>query len=385
MPRVSLPSHLKNLRTYTVLLTQTTEQDLLEHFRKASETYDERNKPFYEMLDKALQKQYAENPYRSANWRKCAPPRRFAKGHEWLQINLENDTEYEKREWLLYVARDLHWCNLEFKWAENPETAKWHGDFVYLMERCKTTMRDMEKELVEIDGRNFEIAKQEWQRDDAAWIDRNKRLKDHESHRPYQFYVEECKKDPDMREWYERRGGIPNYEETCEFCKERKAKDEAYAERMRLEEEEERLEREAEEEEEREALALRKKALASIPRVLHRCEECEYQTYTPISYELHLKSKDHLNCVKQKNLYCKCCETQCRTQVEYNIHVQTSKHKKLAGESTKATKTWRCECCDYTASLKHHYEAHMVSKRHQAKAADAQSVQIPMAGTGGSS
>lgn len=380
MPRASLPSHLKNLRTYSVLLTQTTEEDLLAHFRKASETYEEKNRPFYETLDKALQKQYAENPYRHANWRKCSPPRRFAKGHEWLQIDLDNDKDYDKYQWLAYVGRDLHWCNLEFKWSEAPETAKWYGDFLYLMERCRTMMRDMEKELSEIDSRNFDIAKQEWLRDDAEWIDRRERLKDHERHRPYKFYLEECEKDPDMRAWYERRGGIPNYEETCEFCKERKAKDDAYAERVRLEEEQERLEREAEERAEREAQALRAKPVVPAQKITRRCEECNYQTSSLFNYELHMKSKEHAQCVKLKALYCTCCETQCRTQVEFTNHLQTSKHKKMANPVVL-----RCECCDYTASLKHHYEAHMTSKRHLAKMEQAQSVTIPTyAGTSGS-
>jgi hypothetical protein len=373
MPRVSLPSHLKNLRTYTVLLTQTTEQDLLDHFRKASETYEEKNRPFYEMLDKALQAQYAENPYRRHNWRKGSAQRKFAKGHEWLQIDLENDTEYNKREWLLYVGRDLHWCNLEFKWSEKPETSTWYGDFVYRMEQCRTTMRDMEKELVEIDGRNFEIAKKEWERDDAEWIDRTKRMKEHERHRPYQFYLDECEKDPDMRAWYEKRGGIPNYEETCEFCKERKARDEAYAERMRLEAEQERLEREEEDRERQEQEALRKKPVLPAVKVVRRCEDCDYQTSTLFNFELHMKSKEHAHRVKQKSLYCACCETQCRTQIEFNNHLQTSKHKKLANPTIL-----RCEACDYTASLKHHFEAHMTSKRHLAKVAESQSVTIPM-------
>lgn len=381
MPRVSLPSHFKNLRTYNVLLTQTTEDDLLDHFRRVSETYSYQDREFHNELFSIIEAQHSVNPYRSHNWRRGTPERRYKNGWEW--ISMDDEKKYEAYQRLVWFGFDFKKCDDEFHWTTNPETAVWAEGFLRQTEQHRLDSVSMIRELAEIDARNFATAKKEWETDDAEWIDRKKRLHEHSFHRPRQYYLDEIARDPDAKAWYESKGGIPNYEETCEFCRKQKEEDDARTERLRQEEEERREEERLAEEKRLQEELLRKaqrKAVVSAPRVLHRCEDCDFQTYTELVYVSHMKSREHLNRLKLKAWFCSACETQCRTQVEYDNHTQTAKHKKAVSGTGHS---WSCEACGYTATKKHHYEAHMTSKKHLARVGTAeaqQEVVVPMAG-----
>ena len=384
MPRPVLATHLKECKTISVLLTKTTEADLLKHFQTAFEKYEDHWRPYYDKLERIVQDQYDHNPYRKANWRKCSPDRKYAKGWEWNDWHVDDEASMERYYWMSAIRSDLRRCDSEFKWSEKEEH-KWVGEFEYLIKKCLDSLRSNEEELARVDERNFASAKKEWQEYDAEWIDYQKRYKEHLCHRPRQWYVEEFARDKESQEWYIRRNGgdgIPNNEETCEFCIKAKKDRAEWEERQKREAEDRRV---AEELERQEAEAYRqakeeerKRQWAEATKIQYHCEDCDYHTRNKWNYDQHMDSKQHAHVVKQKSLYCKTCEIQCRTQMEYDHHVSTNKHKKATGEKKEAT--YRCDACDYTASLKHHYENHCKSKRHQEnvrQASGEESVQVP--------
>ena len=386
MPRQSLPSHLKNLKTYGVLLTQTTEEDLLKHLQEASKRYESHWQGYYDKLNGIVQDLHDRNPYRKHNWRKGSPERRYKNGWEWNDFAVDDDDKMKAYYWIFDIRHDLKRCGDEFKWGEkDDEIGQWYRDFEYQVGRLISNLHETEKELKWVDERNFASAKKEWETEDAEWIDYQKRLKEHQMHRSRQAWLELFARDKESQEWYIKRNGgdgIPNTDETCEFCIRKKKQDEEYEARRKVEEaerlaEEERYRQEREEAERRKAEE-RQRKWAEMNAVLYTCEDCDFSTRNKWNYENHLDSKQHAHVVKQKSLFCKQCQVQCRTQMEYDHHVSTNKHKKAIGEVKE--KVWRCEACDYTASLKHHYENHCKSKKHQEKvrlATGVDEVQIP--------
>lgn len=353
MPRPTLPSILKNCDTYEVLLTKTTEEDLLKHFKSASEEYEAKWRSYYDRLDTITAQQYHSNPYTNHNWRKGSPERKFAKGYEWYRCD---DESYE---WLYAIRNDLRRCEREFKWSQQEELKEWYGNFDYLIDKCLGLLRSTQEELSRIDERNFEKAKNKWKIDDAEWIASEEKRKAHAFHEPREYYIELFKKDKDAERWY--NGKIPDNEETCELCiKEKKEKEE----REQREKEEEEKERQQEEErrQQRQVQEQEKKPQCSKPTINYHCEDCDYHTTSKFNYESHLNSKQHAHILKRKSWYCETCEIQCVSQIAFNQHITTAKHRKAVGELK--SNVFRCEACDYTAKLKHHYDNHCQSKRH---------------------
>lgn len=350
MPRPTLPSHLKNTKTYEVLLTQTTEEDLLKHFQEASETYEARWRFYYDRLDMLVQQHFNHNVYRKHNWRKGFPKRMIRGGYEWIH----ND-DYEGYSWLWDIFHDLRRCDLEFKWNQQ----EWFVEFYGLVDKRLDMLSSCVEELKRYDERNFETAKKEWEESDAEWIASEEKRKAHASHKPREYYIELFKQDKDAERWY--KGIIPDNEETCELCIKEKKDKEEWEQKQREEEEREQQERDEFEK----ARVKPQQQQVQTPTLNYHCEDCDYHTTSKFQYERHMSSRDHINLIKRKSWYCETCQIQCRNQIEYDHHITTKKHKKAIGEHTAIV--YRCEACDYTAKLKHHYDNHCLSKSHTQK------------------
>ena len=356
MPRTSLPSHLSRCTTYEVLLTKTTEEDLLAHFKSAFETYEARWKPYAEELERCVADAFAHNPYLGRSWRKGGPTRLYPKGHEWNRMDPNNEAEIQKYHWIWEFAFDLHRCMREFNWKEMDQ----QDEFV---SKCLDEIKSGQDELMRYDERNYNNAKRDWETRDADWIAEQTLRRNHENHHSRSWWTDYFQRDAGACEWY--KGVIPDNEDTCSFCICEKQieikRKEAEAEQKKREEEEARLEaqREAEEKAQRKAK----------PVTHYHCESCEYNTTSSFNYDVHMKSMEH----KLKARFCKACNHQCRTDFEYAAHITSLKHKKAMGEVEEAVEvpvSYHCELCDYTATRKDVFKRHMASKSHLAKSGE---------------
>lgn len=359
MPRASLHPRMKNCESYDVNITQTTEEDLLNHLKKASEEYEERWQAHYDKLHLVVERQHDHNPYRKCNWRKGSPERKYEKGWEWNQWHHEDTAGRDHYHWLFRIRHDLVLCNREFKWSDNKELEKWYSEFDYFTERCLNTINSTEEELRWIDCMNYGSAKKAWEEEDAEWIELQKMKKEHNFHKPKQYYINLFARDKQAQAWYEARGGIPNHEETCELCKQEKKE-------LELREEQERAYIQEQQQEEQRLKAEREAKQARAAKVSckqYHCEDCDFHTTIKFAYDDHLLSREHIKCIHAKKWHCIACNFHARSDPEYQHHLTTKKHQSGGIKQTE----WRCEACDYTATQKGHYETHCRSKKHLQK------------------
>lgn len=368
MPRPTLPVHFKNFETYPVRLTQTTEEELKKHYEEMCSNYEPYSREVMSRLQDALSDLRSENPYIHCNWRKRTPERKYEKGHEWDDLT-EDKVDIMNR--FNSMRRELKACVSFFKWEDD-----WVNAYLYYEEQHRTTLKDTQQQLVRLDEQHWKNAKTQWETEDAEWIADRKLYKDHTSfHKPKSYYEEQMKKDPAARDWYERQGGVPNYEETCKYCIHDKQERDKIEERVRKEMEEaeryeeERKERERKQQEEEE------KNRKPVEYKDHHCEVCDYHTVHGAVFRVHMTSKDHERKAKFKSWYCEKCEQQCRNQNEYDYHITTRKHKKACGELEEQG-DFHCECCNYTTPIKQNYHIHLKSKKHQENM-KSQSVEVP--------
>jgi len=363
MPRESLPSHLKSIKTMEVQLTKTTEEDLWKHFLHRFSNIEDEYKFIHDRLDKAIEYLYNKNPYYRHNFRKNRCPDRIYGCMEWLNSNIES-SDYEKF-WNYYDLRsDLKRCNGEFKWIDDETKGGEYSSMMYVIDRLLDQTKEKQQELEELDKARLQEAKNHWLEDDKEWIEEQELIKSHRHHQPKEYYEEQIRKDPDAKAFYERKGGIPNYHETCKYCIadiELKKRQEEAIKRS----EEERLEADRQWREEQERKREEERKERAKPLKVFKCEECNFKTNLQYSYEDHMDSREHKQKVKCKELYCECCKIQCRTLIEYNHHITTSKHRKNNGEVVE--ETLYCECCNHTSTTKQNYQTHLKSKKHQQK------------------
>lgn len=353
MPRQSLPAELKNLSTYDVCLTQTTEEDLYKHFNTNVYEYLEMYEKNVKAYDRHIQRIYEKNPYTEYNWRNKYPTRKYEKGI--LSFKTEEETDIYFR-YTYEIWRDLRLCNHAFGWSNQHE---WVDDVLETAEKYRLDMVSLIEELKQVDARNYDTAKKEYEEKDKEWIEYKKKLNIHSSHKPKSYWIDLFRKDKYAEKLHD--GVIPDNEETCEFCIQQKQADDKRREEERLEKEE----RQKQEEERQKRLQeeeLRRQSIV-IPvfqAKTYSCDPCKYSTTNSYSFETHCKSAEH----KKNVWFCNHCSVQCRCQVEFDNHLQTNKHKKQAG---MLNTTLHCEACNYTATLKCNYETHCKSKRHLEK------------------
>lgn len=366
MPRTSLPTHFKEMRTYPVQLTKTTEEDLKSHMKSMCESYQAKVQPELNEQSRILNLlTHENNPYKNHKWRKGHPERRFKSGFD------QNNITEEKADQLyasLNVERDFRMCLREFKWTDD-----WVVEFNRRVDDTRDRIRRNIAEIKDLDELMFYCAKKQWEDSDAEWIAREKMRKSHVHHKPKSYYIQLFKIDKDAERYHQ--GVIPDNEDTCEFCIQEKKVNEAREEAMRKEEEE--YERQCEElrEEERRREEERKKQEKPVELKEHTCEYCNFKTMYEAVFRAHTMTQDHERIVKQKQLYCKHCDHQCRNNIEYENHIRTNKHKKNAGLVSTEPSVFECEACGYSSVFKHHYENHIKSKKHQQKM--SQEVVVP--------
>lgn len=358
MPRPTLASNLKNLRTYEVLVTQTTEDDLWSHFCKEFETFDSRIYKYYSRLSDAVDYYVRKNPYAKFNWKNGPPQRKFKDFMDWFGDNEAEITEYFR---LGYLINDLRLCDKEFGWSSDDELCPQYYDMFNEAEKYQHMIHDGIKDLENLEGARYNSAKKQWEEANKEWLEeKNLKYTHDQFHKLKEYYVELMKRDAGARAWYEERG-IPNNEETCKHCiAQIKAKEEYELKQKLKEEEEERQKLEKEKAEEVQIIET-----IVRPTITYTCDDCKYSTTSKSAFTYHESGKEHKKVIKTKSLTCEACKIVSRTDIEHQHHLTTMKHKKMIGEVIqKEVKEYRCEICNYTAHLKQHLENHMGSKKH---------------------
>jgi hypothetical protein len=349
------------MRTYDVLVTQTTEDDLWSHFCKEFETFDSKIYKYYARLSDAVHYFVRKNPYLTFNWKDGPPKRKFKDFMDWFGDNENEITDYFR---LSYLINDLRLCDKEFGWSSDEEYSSQYYDMFNEAEKYQHMIHDGLKDLENIEATRYNSAKKQWEEVNKDWIEeKNLKYTHDQFHKPKEYYTELIKNDKDAKAWYEERG-IPNNEETCKHCMAQiKAKKE-YEIKLKLEEEE--VQRLIEETKAKEIQIIE---TVVQPTITYTCDECQYKTTSKSSFNYHEKSKDHKKLLRKKQLTCTVCDVFSRTEIEHEYHLKTKKHRQMTGEEVIEETEWKCDICNYKANLKHHLDNHLKSKRHQDKIA----------------
>jgi hypothetical protein len=341
MPRVSLPSSIKNLKTFEVLLTQTTEAHLRSHCETFFANFEATREKYMSRISDAVGIFLDGNPYTEKDWKKREPTRHYKDLITWFGEDEADVQEYLSFQFFL---SDLNLLSKNFQWEELE-------DMKYEVERFMTHMYSGQKDLAQLEEMRFTQAKKQFQEENKEWIEEQKMIKIHKSshHTGYRLRIKQ------------EEGENIDQHLACIYCKDDYDKEMASVQRTRDYEA-----RQRELHPEHYIIKnLTKTIDQQVPYVRppeQSCEDCGFKTYYTSAFEAHKQESQHKRALQLKEWYCKDCDSQSRTKIEYDNHIQTSKHKKRVGELE--TVEYVCEKCNYKTLLKHLYDQHCTTKKH---------------------
>ena len=340
MPRVSLPSSLKKLKTYEVMLTQTTEADLRSHCQSFFANFEAKQHKYMSRISNAVGMFLDGNPYEDRDWKKHTPIRHYKDLLTWF-----GDDEEEMQEYIAFLMflSDVNIFAKHFQWEEL-------DDVKFEVETFMTYMSSGQEDLRKLEEHRFAQAKKKFEEDNKEWIEDQRLLKVHKSsHHSGHFLrvkaedgenIDEhlacvhCKLDYEYE--VERTKSIREYE-----ARQRELHPEFYETEIKPKQE-----------------TVFVPCVASVEQT---CEDCGYKTKFPAAFNVHKHQPDHKRAVQLKEWFCKTCEVQSRTELEYKNHILTKKHEKRVNGETE----YSCEKCNYTTLLKHLYEQHCSTIKHK--------------------
>lgn len=354
MPRKSLPPMVKELMTYNVCLTSTTEEQLWEHFCKSVDLFEEQMRRITDQLDSICSDIYEYNPYTKYDWRRGKPSRKY---WDISEIHIMADDELEQYRRNIGFRFDLKRCNSAFEWEKDETKGSEVCRMEFIFQAPFDRIESLKEQIKIYDRHQYTKAENEWKERDKEWIEKKAKVSNHYSnHHPKQYYIDLFNKDPTARWFY--KDTIPDEEDTCELCIEDKRIKLEWEEKERLQEEKIRLEREQWEKEQQERL--------NQPVIDYDCKECGFHCTNKYDYKNHFNDTKHLAYMRLKTTFCKECDTQCRTEAEYSKHCATAKHLKKIGEFVKKEEeVYTCEPCKYTTRIKCNYVIHLKTNKHQ--------------------
>lgn len=366
MPRASLPASLAHVRSYSVALTQTTEEELWNHFASIFAAFDKTTEKWDTAAYNMMMMFMTGNPYANKCFRNMRSDRsRLNNELQWLSSAEGESEEYFK---YAFLRGDLMRCDAVFKWSEDGEKKELFSDMINQCELFKAQMESYNHSIKVLEAKRWNTAYEEWRERDKEWIANQELYVRHKSHKTKEYWLNLAARDPSVMTFY--GGKLPDNEETCILCKH-----EALIAARRREDEErecELLRKEKEEwaaieaEEAAEAAEKRKAVLAEEATRKYSCDDCSFMTNRAIEYHAHIASKSHETITKLKSLYCVCCKTQCESQSRFEIHNRSAKHNRnAAGKDKEEKQLHRCECCSYETPFKHVYDNHLKTKRHR--------------------
>ena len=336
MPRVSLPSTLKNLQTYEVLLTKTTESDIRSHFKEAYATFEQKIEKYKKRIYDAVGIFIDGNPYANKDWKVRPPTRHYKESLYWF-----GDDEVELREYMnmSILLADLKRLEKHFDWEELEEMVFEAESFINYMTTGQNDLKTWE-EL------RFNQAKKTFQEENKEWIEEQRQFGLHKQTHIGGYLI-----------WSKEDQGenIDQYLE-CVFCKAAYEKEKANMRLFRENMQKSALTNYTPDPEEEEEVKPHVKPVQQV------CEDCGFKSFHKFIFDDHKNDSQHKRAIQLKAWNCKECEIQCRTEIEFKNHIQSNKHKKKIGEI--AVPEYVCEKCNYKTLLKHLFEQHCSTKKH---------------------
>jgi hypothetical protein len=251
---------------------------------------------------------------------------------------ISNENEKYKFLDLFDIESDFKIASECFRWNETkPETI----EIISLIDVFHQRFLTKKDDIKLMEQMQFNKAKEEWAIRNKDLIEEDEIKMKHKDHKPLSYYLEKEKYDPDMKLWYERRGGYPTNELTCHLCK-KKAEEQV-------------IEYPSSSEEEVEEPVVKK----AVANKTYRCDLCELDFNNFTAYTAHSISQEH----NTKSTYCKICDVQFSCISQYDHHKTTTKHKKMC-EGNNEPISYVCNKCNYTTFIKQNYDKHMLSKKH---------------------
>lgn len=352
MPRHSLPPQMKKFRSFDILLTQTTEDEIWNFFETSMREFEAKSKQYITILETFVDQNKQCNPYSSDMFTGYDIPSRISLmncfGEQETFDMFEFDKKFGKLQKDLELCEDLfeeeYKCELIFDWNKNITNYQSNKQYLGI-------------ELKYIDDQNYEKTK-------AKVVEKRRKQKEEQDrknkHSNHSFEESEYS--------YLAYDRVIYYLPDCEYCMNSKQKyDEKKDEiEKRLKEDKEREELYRKQEEELKAKEIeleekRKEIFSNLKELC--CEDCGFKTHSKYEFDLHNKTREHISKTKLKQWFCESCGTQARTEVEWTFHKNTKKHKIATGE-IKDNNELHCEVCNYTCNLKHHFDQHCKSKKH---------------------
>jgi hypothetical protein len=271
--------------------------------------------------------------YARASWRYEVPARK--------ETGVRDEDVDLHREFVQF-HNDVSICKINL-----PEFNLDMTDYDFLLEK----VRNEQTLMKELEEHAYYRAKRSWESKNKEFVENKRKQEEHRFHKPRSYYIALFESDPMAKEWY--GGEIPNNEETCEICKQKKQYEEAqkpkYVAPVQSIKEE--------------VTEVKVPVVQSDPPFRHHCEMCDYHCYHKVELAVHLKSREHRQAEKEYEkslLYCDCCDVRCRTKLEYDNHIATQKHKK----KQEGFSGFCCEKCDYKTNRRCNYDRHLASKKH---------------------
>ena len=353
MPRPSLPASLKKMWTFQVVLTQTTEEELWQHFTDKFRDYENHRDYLINKIEALGDEMNLNNPFSNQSFsksRRTLPSRKYNNlNGVAVEVFLEPNDETEWNRYLLIskLNNDLKRCGKELKWDEN---AKYSAQFLEWTALSEQTVWELETALSGLATTEeccYFFAKRQWEITHADEI-----LQEKQNEIAKSRHLGHVDVDPEC--------SLCIFAEKIRTIQEKEALQRAIqeqqdaAEMLLMRQEEERVERELEEE----------RKLMEKEAAKHTCETCDYTTSSGSKFDVHLASKEHTARLRSKALYCQPCETQSRSQLEHENHCNSVKHKKKVGEIVEPTE-YLCDACKYTTPSKHLFKQHTNSKKHK--------------------
>lgn len=414
MPRHTLDSWVRKLKTITVLLTKHKEEDIYNHmvkmYEKAEELFEK-----YDNKYRAILKEFDDEEnhmYAKYNWRQGDPSRFWLKNaREWYLVDVtEDEKEVIEKEYLLLIYEiwaDFMICD---KYSEEwqQEKSNW-CDMVRDIERMHNMLKEIPDTIKTYEAMDFMKYKSRWQEIDKDWIAEEALRKDHiKNHpkielpsvtnlevEPNEYITEPLRNDCIFckQHWEEMR---PKHDRAVEIWLKAKQDHDEYIRLQALEDEKKRIKREKAVKDFVSSFDLKEdlhcyvcefeakdcyelyehKNSASHKKNCRYCKICNHQCRTDDEYDEHCETLKHKNKEEgieevekskeevKKSRYCEVCNLQCRNDADYQYHLETTKHKKNAGLIEKV-KIYKCNHCDYQTTVKCNYEKHIVSRKHQ--------------------
>jgi len=342
---------MKKFRSFEILITQTTEEEILSVFTDKMALFDKKSQYYIDRIEKLLEEIKEYNHYLDLDFYE---PLERINLYRWMDddyfgflkdyLTLSKDME---------LCENVLWCNEEDQEVRD-SLFEWMG----CIQTFLSNTQFFKHELTYIDNKNYEeVAELRRQRKLEREAKQNL-ISLHMKHKEAEYYSDHVE---DENYYLKFDGSRVYFDKECKNC----LSDKAFYFKVRFEEDKEMFEYQQDQLRKEELKTKTQEPVINLEDIV--CECCNYKTKSSHDFKRHTESKEHRSAHKLKNWTCSACGKQARSELEWSYHIKTKKHKVNVGEEDGRPSEYYCEACDYTCVLKTHWAQHLLSKKHQSK------------------